>query len=123
MPVYKTRSFHRWAKKSGVKDDALLLAVAEMRRGLIDADLGGGVVKKRIATAGKGKSGGARTIVATRQGSRWIFMYGFEKKERSNIRNDELAAFRIYANSVLKATAGEIKTLTKLGELLEVGDG
>ena len=79
MHQLKTRVFQRWQKKSGITDAALLVALAEMQAGLIDADLGGGVVKKRVALAGRGKSGGARTLLATNKGSRWIFVYGFEK--------------------------------------------
>lgn len=68
--VFKTRHFSRWLRKTELTDKALCLAVAEMVQGLIDADLGAGVVKKRIALPGRGKSGGARTLLATNKGSR-----------------------------------------------------
>ena len=67
----------------------LCQAVYEMSRGLIDADLGAGVVKKRIATPGRSKSGGMRTLVATNKGDRWFFMFGFAKNERANISDAE----------------------------------
>ena len=79
--VFKTRSFGRWARKAGLFDDVLCQAVDEMIGGLVDADLGGGVVKKRVALPGRGKSGGSRTLVATNKGDRWFFIFGFEKNE------------------------------------------
>ena len=72
--VFKIRHFSRWMRKTGLTDSALCVAVVEMERGLIDADLGGGVVKKRVALPGRGKSGGARTLVATNKGNRWFFV-------------------------------------------------
>ena len=68
--VFKTRPFARWLRKTDLDDDALFRAVADMERGLIDADLGGGVLKKRVALPGRGKSGSARTLVATNRGDR-----------------------------------------------------
>jgi hypothetical protein len=63
-------------------DRALWAAILEMAEGLIDADLGGHVVKKRVALHGQGKRGGARTIVATKLAGRWFFLYGFRKNDR-----------------------------------------
>ena len=77
--MFKTRHFCRWMRKTELTDKELCTAVAEMVQGLIDADLGGGVVKKRVGLAGRGKRGGARTLVATNKGSRWFFVFGFEK--------------------------------------------
>lgn len=73
MSIYKTRWFDRWARKHGLSTSALCVAVREMAAGLYDADLGGGLVKKRVARPGQGKSGGFRTLVATNKGNRWIF--------------------------------------------------
>src|ERR1700683_1838925 len=61
------------------------------KRGLIDADLGSGLLKQRVARAGEGRSGGYRTIIAYRAGDRAVFLYGFAKNERDNIGDDELA--------------------------------
>lgn len=118
--VFKTRTFRRWAKKVGVDDRQLLHAIEEMRAGLIDAELGSGVVKKRLAASGKGKRGGVRTIVVTNKGTRWIFVYGFEKNERDNIDRDELDAFRLYAKIILQASPTEIERLVTAGELTKV---
>ena len=82
-------------------DSALCSAVEEMRQGLIDADLGGSVVKKRVGLAGRGKRGGARTLVATNQGNRWFFVYGFEKNDRANISDDELEGLQEIAEQLL----------------------
>lgn len=87
-----------------------------MESGLIDADLGGGLVKKRVARPGRGKSGGARVLLATNKGDRWYFVFGFEKNERSNIEGDELSALRAISADLLalnddalrRALAGEI---------------
>lgn len=85
MRIYKTRSFDKWAAKEGLADPVLAAAVAEMEAGLIDAELGGQVVKKRVSLAGGGKRGGARMLLAYRLGDRAFFVYGFAKNERDNI--------------------------------------
>ena len=89
MAVYKTRWFDRWARREGLSASSLCAAVREMSDGLVDADLGSGLVKKRVARPGQGKSGGYRTLVATYRASRWVFEFGFAKKERGNIVKDE----------------------------------
>lgn len=78
--ILKTRTFSRLASKAGLSDSALKKAIEEMERGLVDANLGGNVYKKRIAIGSKGKSGGSRTIIATNMGDRWFFVYCFLKK-------------------------------------------
>ena len=75
-----------------------------MAQGLIDADLGGGIVKKRIGLAGRGKRGGARTLAAANRGNRWFFVYGFEKNDRANIADDELEALQGIAEQLLDWT-------------------
>ena len=72
--VFKTRYFSRWFRKIGLSDVALCHVVKEMEQGLIDANLGRGVVKKRLALPGRGKRGGARTLVATNKDDRWFFL-------------------------------------------------
>lgn len=94
MGIYKTKVFNRWALKEGPSDKQIWTAVTEMQGGLYDADLGGGLFKKRIANSGRGKSGGFRTLVATNKAERWIFVYGFAKNEKSNIDRDELEALK-----------------------------
>lgn len=106
--VFKTRHFARWMRKTELTDSALCSAVAEMAQGLIDADLGGGVVKKRVGLAGRGKSGGARTLVATNKGTRWFFVFGFEKSDRANIAPDELEALQNIAHELLALTGSQL---------------
>jgi hypothetical protein len=91
-----------------------------MTEGLIDADLGGGVVKKRVGLAGQGKRGGARTLIATNKGSRWFFVYGFEKNDRANITNDELAALKEIAEELLARTGLQLDTAVQDGSLQEI---
>lgn len=102
---------------------ALCAAVDEMARGLVDADLGGGLVKKRIARAGQGKSGGYRTLVATNRGDRWVFVFGFPKSVRSNIDQDEEEALKKLATQLLGLTPQALAQAIKAGELIEVKYG
>ncbi len=120
MSVYKTRWFDRWARKEGLATLGLCAAVREMTRGLFDADLGGGLFKKRIGRPGQGKSGGYRSLVATNRGNRWVFVYGFPKNERSNIDKDEEEALKKLAGRLLSLTAQAVTTATQAGELIEV---
>ena len=91
-----------------------------MVRGLIDADLGGGVVKKRVALAGRGKRGGARTLVATNKGSRWFFVFGFEKNVRANISGKELEALHSIAADLLARTMRQLEEACEDGSLEEI---
>lgn len=95
--VFKTRHFSRWMRKTELIDQALCEAVVAMEQGLIAANLGGGVIKKRVALPGRGKSGSTRTLVATNRGNRWFFVFGFEKNERANVNPKELEALRAIA--------------------------
>jgi hypothetical protein len=103
-----------------LSDHNLCNAVEEMCAGLIDADLGRQVFKKRVATPGRGKSGGARVVVATNLGNRWFFVYGFEKRERANIDARELAAFLRLAGVLLRLDAGRLAVEQQLGNLTEI---
>lgn len=118
--VFKTRSFTRSMKKAGLSDAALCVAVQEMCEGLIDADLGGDIVKKRVALPGYGKRGGARTIVATKMAGRWFFLYGFSKNERSNIDKDELRALQEVASELLSFDDQQLTTALDAGEIVEI---
>lgn len=95
-------------RKTELTDAALCQAVKEMAAGLIDADLGCGVVKKRVGLAGRGKRGGARTLLATNRGDRWFFVFGFEKNERANISSEELEALQDLAADLLARSARQL---------------
>jgi len=120
MAVYQTRWFARWARKEGLTTPSLCAAVREMTAGLYDADLGGGLLKKRMARPGEGKRGGFRTLVATNKGTRWIFVFGFPKNERSTIDKGEEAALKKLAEQLLSLTAQALGKAQRDGELMEV---
>jgi hypothetical protein len=118
--IFKSKPFARYAKKTGLADAALRRAIDDASRGLIDADLGGGVIKQRIARDGSGKSGGFRTIILFKTGERAFFVHGFAKNERENIRADELATFKILAADLLSADDKGLEKVIKTGGLIEV---
>jgi hypothetical protein len=121
--VFKTKAFSRWALKAGLNDAALCSAVIEMSQGLIDAELGGSLIKKRVALAGRGKRGSARTLIATNEGSRWFFVFGFEKNERDNIEPDELAALKQLARDLLKLTDPQLTQADAAAVIKEICNG
>ena len=95
-------------RKTQLTDAALCEAVEEMAAGLVDADLGGGVVKKRVGLAGRGKRGGARTLVATKRQSRWFFVFGFEKNQRATLNEGELEALQVLAADLLALSSSRL---------------
>ena len=119
--IYKTRWFHRWAAREDLTDTALKAAVTEMANGLADA-LGGHVYKKRIGLPGRGKRGGARTLIAFRRGDKAIFLYGYPKNERANINDRELEALRLLAAQLLSYSDQDIEKAISAGELTEVSN-
>ncbi len=120
MRIYKTKWFHKWARKERLSDSALEKAIEEMAQGLVEADLGGHVYKKRVAIQGRGKSGGLRTIIAYRVANRAFYVYGFAKNKRANIDNDELQIFRSLAADLLEHKEENLQRLIVAGELVEV---
>ncbi|MEN0039532.1 MAG: type II toxin-antitoxin system RelE/ParE family toxin [Cellvibrio sp.] len=117
--LFKTRTFNRWSGAE-VTDRALCNAVAEMKQGLVDANLGGNVFKKRVAIAGRGKRGGARTLIATRMQDRWFFVFGFNKNEQDNISNNELKFLQQLASDLLSLTDQQLEIAVNAGELREI---
>jgi hypothetical protein len=79
-----------------------------MPGGLIDADLGGGVIKKRVALPGRGKRGSTRTLLATNRQDRWFFLFGLEKNDRANISERELDALQALADDLLKLDSRQL---------------
>ncbi|WP_445628136.1 type II toxin-antitoxin system RelE/ParE family toxin [Nostoc sp. DSM 114167] len=119
MIIYKTRWFDRWARKEGLNDLSLCAAVNEMMAGLYEADLGGGLFKKRIARSGQGKRGGFRTLVATNKGDCWFFVFGFSKNERSNINKKEEKALKKLASVLFSYTLEDLEKAKLEDELME----
>ena len=122
MRIFKTRPFARFAAGNGISDASLRLAVHRANIGLVDADLGGGVIKQRIARDGEGASSGCRTVILFRRGQRAVFVHGYAKKDRDNIRRDELMAFRDFAKEMLRLDDDGIGHALAKGKLIEVGD-
>jgi len=107
-------------RKTELTEAALRAAVEEMAAGLIDADLGGGVVKKRVGLAGRGKRGGARTLVATNKGNRWFFVFGFQKNDRANLSDEELEVLQAIAVDLLALTGKQLDEAVRDGTLQEI---
>jgi hypothetical protein len=118
--IYKTRHFARWARKASLNDSLLETAVLEIHRGLLEADLGGGIVKKRIALPGQGKRGRTGTLLATNRDDRWFFIFGFEKNERENISESELAILKKLAKDLLGLTTVQLSAAVREGSVMEV---
>ena len=120
MDVFKTKDFARFARREHISDDMLCNAIARAERGLIDADLGGGVIKQRVPRKGQGRSGGYRTLIAYRSVRRSVFMHGFAKSDRDNVTADQLKALKLAAEQALAADAGTIERLIAAGEWKEI---
>jgi hypothetical protein len=120
MRLFKTRSFIRFAESEGIEDDALLEAANRAELGLIDADLGGGLIKQRVARSNAGKSGGFRTLLAFKTGDKVFFLFGFAKNEIANINKFQLKIWRITSKYMLSLSDGEIKSLLIKREIMEI---
>jgi hypothetical protein len=120
LSVYKTRPFARFARKAHVSDADLWNAAQRADQGVIDADLGGGVIKQRIARAGGGKSGGSRSIILFKKNKRAVYVHGFEKKNKANIGPDELEAFRRFAEIYFGYTNEEMTQRVEDGTIFKV---
>ena len=120
LRTFKTKPFARFADREGLEDAALHDAVRRAGRGLVDADLGGWVIKQRIARRGEGRSGGFRAIVLFRRGELAFFVYGFAKSDRENLRRDELKAFRMLAGEMLELDEAGLGAALANGTIIEV---
>jgi hypothetical protein len=120
MRVFKTKPFARFASHEGIGDEELCDAVRRAEGGLVDADLGGGVIKQRLAREGKGKSGGFRSIVLFRRGAKAFFAYGFAKSDLDNIQRNELKAFRKLADEMLALDDRALTAAMKNGTITEI---
>ena len=120
MQTFKTKAFARFADREGLEDAALCEAVRRARDGLIDADLGGGVIKQRIARKGGGRSGGFRTIMVFRRGALAFFVHGFAKSDRENLRRKELSGLRSLAEEYLALDAAGLAAAQAVGAIIKV---
>lgn len=115
MRIFKNAWFERFARKQKIPDALLVEAVRRAEKGQIDADLGGGVLKQRIARSGAGKSGGYRAIILYRRNRRAFFVYGFPKSERESIEDDEEEAFKKAAKFVFDLSDENLVSLIEKG--------
>ena len=120
LRIFKIRGFDRFARKARIDDRDLCEAVARAEQGAVDANLGGGLIKQRVARKGGGKRGGYRTIVAYRAGERAVFLYGFAKSARDNIRPDELQALRRAGSEALSWSDRQVEELIAHDKWMEV---
>lgn len=120
MQIFITRAFSRLDVAGELGDSDLIAAVTEMSDGLWDVNLGGQVYKKRVALAGRGKSGGARTLVAFKSNDRAFFMYGFSKNQRSNITTKEKQALKHMSRELLGYSDKQLRQALKHGALIKI---
>ena len=120
MEIFKSKWFERFARKERIADGTLREAVDRAEKGQIDADLGGGVIKQRIARPGQGKSKGYRTVILFRRAERAVFIYGFPKSQQANISEAEEEQFKEAARHVLSLTAKQLAELIRRGDFVEV---
>lgn len=118
--VFKAYDFHHWAKSEGLTDAKLWEAALEIEKGLINARLGGFLVKKRIAAQGRGKRGGYRVIVAHRQGDRLVFLYGFDKNDKDNISQREKTALHRLGDYYMTFSDAALSSTVRDGGIIEV---
>src|SRR5262252_5291148 len=108
MRVLKTHTFARFARQESMPDGVLANAIRQAERGLVAAQLGGGLIKLRIARSGSGKSGGYRTIIAYSAGRRAVFLFGFAKNQRDNLTPVQLADLKMVGHDLLALTEHQI---------------
>lgn len=120
MRVYRSKAFGKFQRRECIGDDALCEAITRAERGLVDADLGQGLIKQRVARPGQGRSGGFRTIVAYRTKTRAVFLYGFAKNRTANIADDDLRDLADYGALLLGLSDKNIEAMVTGDELKEV---
>ncbi len=118
--VFKNAWFSRFARKEAIDDVALCRAVRAAGQGLIDADLGGGLIKQRIARPGGGKSGGYRTLILFKAGTRAVFAYGFAKNMAANVSTAEVRQLKDAAAVILALSEQQMTTAVEAGKFVEV---
>jgi hypothetical protein len=118
--VFKSKEFARFTRSERISDRLLCDAIERADRGLIDADLGAGLIKQRVPRPGQGRSSGFRTLIVYRASERSVFVYGFAKNERDNIGDKEQQYWRRVAGALLGMDEAEIANAVSAGELMEI---
>ncbi len=120
MRIFRTKSFGRFQRKEGITDGSLADAISRAERGLIDANLGHGLIKQRVARPGEGRRGGFRTVVAYRVGERAVFIFGFAKSDQANLSKTDERDLKDFGALLLALDARGIETMIAGNELAEV---
>jgi hypothetical protein len=120
VAIYKLKTFARFARSENISDERLAEAIERAARGVVDADLGGGLIKQRVARKGQGRSGGYRVMIAFRMGDLAVFLFGFAKSAQGNLDERQVNVLRGFAALWLSADAAAIKKAVERGELVEV---
>ena len=120
LRIFATKWFVRFARKEKIEDERLREAIARAEEGSVDAELGGNLIKQRVARQGRGRSAGYRTVIAYHANARSVFLYGFAKSERENIQTADLENLKNLAKRLLTLTDAEIETAVAESELIEV---
>jgi hypothetical protein len=118
--IFKAKQFAKFARRERVTDALLKEAIDRARKGSVAADLGGHLIKQRVARPGQGRSGGYRVLIAFHGGERSIFLYGFAKSDLDNISPRELSTLRDLASAWLNASDEMIDAALKDGLLTEI---
>ena len=122
MRIFMTRWFAKFARKEEITCETLAEAVRAIEAGGPYVDYGGGVIKKRIARAGSGASGGFRTIIVYRQGAKAFFVFGFAKSSKANISSQDVAGFKELSKQFLALNDGDLERLSNGGKLIEIDE-
>jgi hypothetical protein len=121
--IFQTRWFAKFTRKEKIEVVRLQEAIERAEQGKIDADLGGHIIKQRVARRGEGRSGGYRTLIAFRTPSRSIFLYGFAKNEKENISEEEMDDLKKLTRRLLNYNDSELEQAMAAKELIEVPYG
>lgn len=122
LRIFVTRWMARFVRKSRIDDALLIEAIERAEEGLIDADLGGGIIKQRVGRPGQGRSGGYRTLIAFRSGEISVFIFGFAKNEQDNISRDNLRNMRDVAAKWFATDSVDLIRAIEAGDIEEIGN-
>jgi hypothetical protein len=122
LSIYKTKWFARFARKARISDQAFWKAALDADAGFVDADLGSGIIKQRVARQGEGKSGGSRAYIVIRRHNRAVYVFGFEKKDQANIKPDEWEPLKKLAKEILSYSEADIAKNVRTGELIKLDE-
>jgi hypothetical protein len=110
MKAYLPKPFQRDCKKDGISNEDCVEAIRKAEKGLVDADLGGGLIKQRIPRGNLGAARGSRAIVFYKRGKVAVFLYIFPKSSKADLKKSETAAYMKFAEDLSK----ELRKLSRV---------